>query len=46
VLTLEFAVVEFNAEEDAEGLLEIRFSAGELDASIFAFAAIFAAHLS
>ena len=44
MLILEFAVVEFNAA--VEGLLEIRFSAGELDASMFALAAIFAAHLS
>ena len=45
MLILEFEEVVFNAE-DVEGLLEIRFSAGEFEASILAFAAIFAAHLS
>ena len=46
MLILEFAVVAFNADDDVEGLLEILFSAGEFEASMFAFAAIFAAHLS
>ena len=45
-MILEFVVVVFNAVDDAAGLVDIRFRAGEWEASIFAFAAILAAHLS
>ena len=45
-MILEFVDVVFNAVDEAGGLVDIRLSAGELDASIFAFAAILAAHLS
>ena len=40
-----FGVVVFNAEVVA-GLLDIRASAGEIDASAFALAAMLAAHRS
>ena len=45
-MILEFGVVVINAEVDVAGLFDIRASAGEIDASAFALAAILAAHRS